>query len=50
MRIFRERPGVISEGPCWVCVAPGYLYTADTLPGLLWVLAWEWGEDRHLAG
>ena len=49
-RIFREKAGVISSDPCWVCISTGYLYTASTLSGLLWILLTEWKDDRHLVG
>lgn len=50
MKIFKEKPGVISEGPGWVCIDDGYLYTADTLLGLLWMLLTQWKDDRHMVG
>lgn len=52
MKIFKEKPGVISEGPCWVAVPKScdYLYIEDTLLKLLWTLITEWKHDRHLAG
>ncbi len=50
MRIFRERAGVISARPVWVCIHDGYLYLEDTLPALLWLLLIEWRDDRHLVG
>ena len=53
MRIFRERAGVISPGPCWVCVyggVPGWLHAHESLPKLLWSLITEWKDDRHLVG
>jgi hypothetical protein len=31
MKIFREKGGVISEDPIWVCFSGPYMYTADTL-------------------
>lgn len=48
--IVKEKPGVISEGPCWVCTSQGYLYTHDSLFGLLWTVISEWKNDRHLVG
>lgn len=49
LRVFKEKPGVISEGPCWVALEPGYLYIADTLCGLVFQLVFERHHDRHLA-
>lgn len=49
-RIFREKAGVISEGPVWVCIHRPYLYTADTLFQLLMLIFREWEDDRHLVG
>jgi hypothetical protein len=48
MRIFRERAGVISEGPVWVCIYGEWAHTADTLPGLLWDTLAFWRSDRRL--
>jgi hypothetical protein len=50
MVIKKEQAGVISEGPCWVAIGGGYLYIADTLLGLFWMVLTEWKNDRHLAG
>lgn len=53
LKIYKERPGVISYGPLWVgWLAHGmvWMYTADTLPQLLWYIATEWKQDRHLVG
>jgi hypothetical protein len=49
-RIFEEKAGVISPKACWVCIAEGYLYSADTLEKLVGVLNREWKQDRHLVG
>lgn len=50
MTIYREHSGVIGHGACWVCFHRSYLYTHDTLPGLLWLMLTEWNHDRHLIG
>lgn len=50
MKIYREKAGVISEGPAWVCIDLCWMYTADTLWFLLWTLVTEWRHDRHLCG
>ena len=50
MLIFRERAGVISKQPCWVCWYGCWLHTADSLLALLWSVVTEWKHDRHLVG
>lgn len=50
MVIFKEKAGVISEKPVWVAIHDAYLYTNDTIIGLIWVLITEWKNDRHLVG
>ena len=51
LKIYREKPGIISEKSVWVALdGAGYLYTAATLLGLLWTLATEWQNDRHIVG
>jgi len=49
-KIWREKPGVISEGQAWVCQHDCWLYAHDTLGELLWVLFTEWKQDKHLVG
>ena len=49
--IFREKPGVLAEKAVWVCLdSQGFMYTADSLAGLLRVLVMEWRQDKHLVG
>jgi hypothetical protein len=48
--IFKENAGVISEEPCWVCFHSYYMYTADTFLSLLYVLATEWKNEKHMIG
>jgi hypothetical protein len=50
MKIFKEKPGVISVKHCWVAIGGGYMYIEDTLLGLIWLLITEWKHDRHLVG
>jgi hypothetical protein len=50
MRIYQEKAGVISEGECWVCICEGYLYTNESLEGLIKMLNTEWKHDKHLVG
>lgn len=53
--IRKEKPGVISEGPCW-CIwvwekrGLTWLYTGETLLQTLWWLVTDWKHDRHLVG
>ena len=50
MHIYREKAGVISEKPIWVCMCGAYLYTGETLRRLIEVLNTEWEHDKHLVG
>ncbi len=50
MRIYKEKPGVISESSCWVCSHAGFLYIEDTLLKLLWSIVTEFKNDKHLVG
>ena len=50
MKIFKEKPGVISRNACWVCLHKEYLYTSSTLLGLLRKVITEWNHDLHLVG
>lgn len=50
MKIFKEKPGVISEKGCWVCTHNAYVYTANTLEELIEILNTEWEDDKYLAG
>ncbi len=50
MKIFKEKAGVISKEPIWVCICDGHLYTATTLVELIGILNTEWKLDKHLAG
>ena len=50
MRIFKERPGVISKESVWVCIHEEYMYVADTLEALVAILNTEWEHEKHLVG
>lgn len=50
MNIFKEKAGVISKEPIWVCIHEGYMYTADTLELLVIVLNTEWEHEQHMVG
>ena len=49
MKLFREKPGVISEGPLWGFIDKEYLYLHPKLLGLFWIVITEWEHDKHLA-
>ena len=49
--IYQESSGVLAETAVWVCLdSQGFMYMADSLVGLLRVLATEWRQDKHLVG
>lgn len=48
--LLRERSGVISEGPCWVCLYGCWMHCCGTLPELIWSFLTEFRSDRHLVG
>jgi hypothetical protein len=50
MKIFKEKPGMISKDSIWVCFADCHMYTADTFFGLAWLMIKEWKSDKHLVG
>ena len=50
MKIFKEKAGVFSLDPVWVCFESHYMYDADTLITLIWLIITEWRHDRHLIG
>lgn len=48
---FRSEVGEIAPIRCWVLLDyDGYMYTADTFLGLVFILLTEWRDDKHLAG
>lgn len=50
--IYREKPGVLSEGPCWVCwYGQGcWGHFCDGFWELIWNVITEYKHDRHLIG
>lgn len=49
--IFKERAGVISKAPVWICLGSGpYMYTAPTLLKLIYVVITQWKSDKNLVG
>ena len=50
MQIFKEKAGVISEMPVWVCFESEYMYVGRTLLELFWIMLTEWKADYHIVG
>ena len=50
MKLFRERAGVISEVPVWVCLANHRIFIHERFLSLVWIVVTEWNDDRHLVG
>ena len=50
MKIFKEKAGIMSKEPIWVCLHGPYMYTASTLKKLIHILNTEWENDKHLVG
>lgn len=48
MKIFKEKPNIISEKAVWVCFSHEYMYISETLFGLLYIILSEWKHDTHL--
>jgi hypothetical protein len=50
LNIYKEKAGVISKDPVWICIdSKGYLYTGFTLFRLMMEIMFEWRDDRHIA-
>jgi len=51
IKIFKEQEKVISPNRVWVAIIENtWLYTSNTLIGLIWKLISEWKHDKHLVG
>ena len=50
MKIYKEKPGIISKDEVWVCIHDDYLYTTDTLQELIEILNTEWEADKNFVG
>lgn len=50
MKLFREKPGIISEEPVWVLFWGPYMHINASLLGLAWEFITEYQDDRHLIG
>lgn len=48
--IFKEKPGVVSKEPIWICFHSCWMYAHTTLLGLSWRIIKEWKSDRNLIG
>ena len=46
--MFLDTSLTISDHEIWVCTCEGYLYTSDTLPGLIAIMNAEWKHDKHI--
>jgi len=51
VRIWKEKPGVISSGSSWCLVYDGcYLHVCDSLPQLLWEVLTQFKNEKHMVG
>lgn len=50
MKIWREKAGVISVGPCWIVTYGSWMHCCPGIASLLWSLLTEWKSDQHLVG
>lgn len=50
IKVFKEKPGVISPEPTWVGFNNYYMFTHKRLLGLLWLMIREHNNERHLVG
>lgn len=48
--IFKEKAGVISENEIWICFHSCYMYTNESLLGLLINIVKYWKKDSNLIG
>ena len=48
MRIYHEKPHVVSESRIWVAHHKEYIYFGDTLPKLIINIIKNWNNDRNL--
>ncbi len=50
MRLYQEKPGIISEKAIWVFVDYPYMYEAESLNDLLTIISKEWRLNKHFVG
>lgn len=48
--IFKEKAGVISEGPLWICFHSCWMYTGESFLKLLYNIVKFWKSDRNIIG
>lgn len=48
--IFKEKAGVISEKPIWICFQSSYMYVGDNLFDCLKDMWINWKSDKCLIG
>jgi len=48
--IHLEKPGVISDGPCWVIIWGCHMYCGETLLELAWDLVWNFADSSSFVG
>lgn len=48
MKIYREKAGIISPEPVWICFHKEYMYVGDTFAGLIKDMVVYWNNDRRL--
>lgn len=48
--IYKEKAGVISKDPIWVCFQSCWMYEGASLLGLLWNIVSQRRQDRNLIG
>lgn len=49
MRIYKEKPGTLSENEIWVCICGWYIYVHSSLNGLIDIMVNEWEGVQHQA-
>lgn len=50
VKIFKEKAGIISKEPVWVCCWSEHMYIEDTLLKLFFLMIKEWKSDKHIVG
>lgn len=49
-KLYYSKPGEISPDGCWIITHSYYLYTHDTLLGVIWTFLTEYKNDWHIVG
>jgi len=50
MMLYREKTGVISDKPVWICFHRFYMYSGDTLLLLILDMIKNWNHERKIIG